>query len=57
MSRALRIIVLALTTTLLISMPLASQAAVTVDPGSKVSAGKTIIGTGQNLPTLDSTQA
>ncbi len=57
MSRDFRIIVLALTTALLISMPLASQAVVTVDPGSKVSAGKTIIGTGQNLPTLDSTQA
>jgi predicted secreted acid phosphatase len=40
----------------LISQPLASWAVVTVDPGNKISAGKTIIGSGQNLPTLNSRQ-
>lgn len=41
-------------TTMTATVAASSHAVVTVDPGVSVSAGKTIIGSGQNLPTLDS---
>jgi hypothetical protein len=54
MNRGLRVAIISFATLALMSTPLVSQAVVPVDPGAKVSLGKTIIGTGQNLPTLNS---
>jgi len=54
MNRTLKVISAALATAVMVSAPMTSQAVVNVDPGAKTSAGKTIIGSGQNLPTLGS---
>ena len=54
MNRTLKVTTAAFATAVLVSIPMTGQAVVNVDPGAKTSAGKTIIGSGQNLPTLGS---
>lgn len=53
MNRALKVTTAAFATAVLVSIPMTGQAVVNVDPGAKTSAGKTIIGSGRNLPTLN----
>ena len=53
MNRTLKVITAAFATAVLVSIPMTGQAVVNVDPGAKTSAGKTIIGSGRNLPTLN----
>lgn len=57
MKKSMKMTLISVATVVFISQPLVGQAVITVDPGAKVSAGKTIVGSGQNLPTMNSTEA
>jgi hypothetical protein len=57
MNRSFKITVISIASVVLMSQPLVGQAVVNVDLGARVSDGKTIVGTSQNLPTMNSTEA
>jgi hypothetical protein len=54
MKKSMKMTLIPVATVMLMSQPLVGHAVVTVDPGAKVSAGKTIVGSSQNLPTMNS---
>jgi len=54
MKKSMKMTLMSVASVMLMSQPLVGHAVVTVDPGAKVSAGKTIVGSSQNLPTMNS---